>query len=198
MMPWPSTTSRESLRGADEDEGRGMSPRMKQRLRAAGLATLGMFIGLLVSGLIPESVTGSVRGWARDFASGIVSMGATSTFTLTIGLLAVCTALLACCFVFEVAALLVIIRKASRDESTDGPGRLLVGVERVADPLALGAMGALLIAVLAFEGRWTGMFAAVPWIGPAALLVLLTGAFIKTLLKKKMLDQFGVDTKRKG
>lgn len=166
-------------------------------LRVAALATVGLLVGSVVAGLIPESVTGLVRSWARDFASGIVSLGATSTFTLTIGLLAVCTALLACCFVFEVAALLVTIRKIRRNESTDGPGRLLNGVKSMADPLALGAMGGLLIAVLAFEERWTGLFAAVPWIGPAALLILLSGAFIKTSLKKKVLDHLAVDTQRK-
>lgn len=174
-----------------------MSPQMKQILRAAVVTTLGLFVGSLLAGLFSDSVTSSVRGWTGAFASGLVSMGETSAFSLTVGLVAVCATLLAICFAFEVATMLVAIRKARRDESTDGPGRLLAGLERVGNPLALGAMGGVLIAVLAFEGRWTGLFAAVYWIGPAALLVLLTGAFIKTSLEKKMLDQLAVDTRRR-
>lgn len=104
-----------------------MSPEMKQILWVSALATVGLFIGSLVSGLIPESVTSSVRGWATAFASGIVSMGETSAFSLMVGLVAVCATLLAICFTLEVATLLVAIRKARRNESTDGSGRLLVG-----------------------------------------------------------------------
>lgn len=165
-----------------------MSPEMKQMLRGAALATVGLILGSLVAHLIPDSPGEFVRSSARAFASGIVSADEASTFALTIGLVVACAVLLACCFVFEVAALLVTIHKIRRNESTDGPGRLLNGIHLMADPLSLGAIGGLVIAVLAFEGHWTSLFASAPWIGPAALLILLTGAFIKRSLKKKVLD----------
>lgn len=165
-------------------------------LRVAVVAMMGVFIGSLVAGLIPEAVKDFARGTAGAIASGVVSIGEISTASLTGGLVAVCTSLLAICFALYVTALLVAARKIRRNENTDGPGRLLTAVERMADPLLLGAIGGHVIALVA-GGSGSQTFASVPWIGPAAVLALAFAAAIKMLPKNNALDHTARDQKEK-
>lgn len=173
-----------------------MSPQEKHMLRVAVIAMTGVVLGSVIAGLIPDAVKEFVRASTSAIASGIVSVGEVSTASLTGGLVAVCTALLAVCLVFEVTALLVAIRKIRRNKSTDGPDRLLAVVERIADPLLLGAIGGHVIALVA-GGSDSQMFASVPWIGPAAVLGVVFAAAIKMLPKKHALDHMTRDQKEK-
>lgn len=164
-----------------------MTGQQKQILRMAGTLILGLAIGSVVIDLFPRIVSEFVTNSVGAFVRGLVIIGEASPFALTLGLVAVSSSLLACCYLLEIGMLLYALRKIRRDESTDLAGQTLNAVGRISAPLSLGVLGGLVIATFAFEGHWNATFASYPWAGPATVLTLLVAAFVKTSLKRAVL-----------
>lgn len=170
---------------------------MKQIIRLGLMLVAGMIVGRLVLALVPDGVLEFVRAAPTTVYEIILGMGRPGALSLTLGLIAICTTSLVCCYLVEITALLIAHRKARKEESTDLAGRTLNTVQRIAAPLLLGVIGGLLIVSLAFEEHRIGAFASYPWLGPAAVLGVLLAAFIKTSLKKKVLEQVVANNERK-